>query len=114
MYPENFIEKFLATLGFLLGVIVFLSALIVTITWLQFLVPLGLNVNVSSFLLMLSFRILATTSIVAQVVLKMDVCHQIHLILGRLFLNTMKSTCKKEFSILTGISSVDPTGSRIY
>jgi hypothetical protein len=33
---------------------------------------LGLNVDVSSFLLMLSFMILAATSIVALVVLKND------------------------------------------
>jgi hypothetical protein len=39
-------------------------------TWLHFLVPLGLNVNVAYFLLMLSFMILAATSIVAPVVLK--------------------------------------------
>jgi hypothetical protein len=50
---ENFIEKFSAALGFLSGVIAFLSGLIVTMTWLHFSVPLGLNVDVSSFLLML-------------------------------------------------------------
>jgi hypothetical protein len=111
--PENFVEKFLAALGFLLGVIAFLSGLIVTMTWLHFLVPLGLNVNVSSFLLMLSFMILAATSIVAPVVLKMDVCHQILLILGKPFLNTMKSTGTKEFLILTRISSAVPTRSQI-
>jgi hypothetical protein len=88
--PENFIEKFLAALGFLSCVIASLSVLIVNMTWLHFLVPLGLNVNVSSFLLMLSFMILAATSVVALVVLKMDVYHQIPLILGRPFLNTMK------------------------
>jgi hypothetical protein len=75
MHLENFVEKFLTALGFLSGLITFLSSLIVTMTWLHFLVPLGLNVNVSSFLLMLSFMILAATSIVAPVVLKMDVCH---------------------------------------
>jgi uncharacterized membrane protein YedE/YeeE len=112
-HPENFIEKFLAALGFLLGVIAFLSGLIVTMTWLHFLVCLGLNVNVSSFLLMLSFMILAATSIVALVVLKMDVCRQIPLIFRRPFLNTMKSTGTKEFPILTGISSAVPTGSQI-
>jgi hypothetical protein len=53
-----------------LGVIAFHSGLIVTMTWLHFLVPLGLNVNVAYFLLMLSFMILAATSIVAPVVLK--------------------------------------------
>jgi hypothetical protein len=111
--PENFIEKFLAALGFLLGVIAFLSGLIVTMTWLHILVPLGLNVYVSSFLLMLSFMILAVTSIVALVVLKMDVCHQIPLILGRPFLNTTNSTGTKEFPILTGISYTVPTNSRI-
>jgi hypothetical protein len=67
---ENFIEKFSVVLGFLSGVIAFLSGLIVTMTWLHFLVPLCLNVNVSSFLLMLSFMILAATTIVAPVVLK--------------------------------------------
>jgi hypothetical protein len=67
---ENFVEKFSAALGFLSGVIAFLSGLIVTMTWLHFSVPLGLNVNVSSLLLMLSFMILAATSIVAPVVLK--------------------------------------------
>jgi hypothetical protein len=82
-------------------------------TWLHFLVPLCLNVNVNSFLLMLSFIILAATSIVAPVVLKMDVCRQILLILVRPFLNTMKSTCMKEFLILTRISSTVPTGSWI-
>jgi hypothetical protein len=71
---------------------------------------MGLNVNVSSFLLMLSFMILAATSIVASVVLKMDVCHQIPFILGMPFLNTMKSTGTKEFLILIGISSMVPTG----
>jgi hypothetical protein len=110
---ENFVEKFLAALGFLSVVIVFLSVLIVTMTWLHFLVPLGLNVNVSSFLLMLSFMILAATSIVALVVLKMDVYHQIPLILGRPFLNTTKFIGMKEFLNLTGISSAVPTRSQI-
>jgi hypothetical protein len=108
---ENFVEKFLAMLGFLLGAIAFLSGLIVTMTWLHFLVPMGLNVNVCSFLLMLSFIMLAATSIMALVVFKMDVCHQIPLILGRPFLNTTKSIGPKEFPILNGISSVVPTGS---
>jgi membrane-associated phospholipid phosphatase len=85
---ENFVEKILAALGFFSGVIAFLSSLIMTMTWLHFLVPLGLNVNVSSFLLMLSFMILVATSIVAPVVLKMVICHQLPLILGRPFLNT--------------------------
>jgi hypothetical protein len=70
MRQENIIEKFLAALGFLLGVIAFLSGLIMTMTWLHFSVPLGLNVDVSSFLLVLSFMILVATSIVALVVLK--------------------------------------------
>jgi hypothetical protein len=113
MHPENFVEKFLAMMGFLSGVIAFLSDLIVTMTWLHFLVRLGLNVKVSSFLLMLSFMMLAATSIMALVVHKMEVCHQIPLILGRLFLNTTKSTGTKEFLILTGISSAMPTGSQI-
>jgi hypothetical protein len=67
---ENFVEKFSAALDFLSSAIAFLFGLIVTMTWLHFSVPLGLNVDVSSFLLMLSFMILATTSIVAPVVLK--------------------------------------------
>jgi hypothetical protein len=65
MRRENFVEKFSVVLGFLSGVIAFLSGLIMTMTWLHFAVPLGLNVDVSSFLLMLSFTILAGTSIVA-------------------------------------------------
>jgi hypothetical protein len=67
---ENFVEKFSPVLGFLLCVIAFLSGLIMTMPWLHFSVPLGLNVNVSSFLLILSFMILAATSIVAPVVIK--------------------------------------------
>jgi hypothetical protein len=55
MHQENFVEKSSAALDFLPGVIAFLSGLIVTMTWLHFSVPFGLNVNVSSFLLMLSF-----------------------------------------------------------
>jgi hypothetical protein len=113
MRLENFIKKFLAALGFLLDVIAYLSSLIVTMTWLHFLVPLGLNVNVSSFMLMLSFMIVAATSIVAPVVLKMDVRHQIPLIHRKPFLNTTKSTGMKEFPILTRISSTVPTGSQI-
>jgi hypothetical protein len=70
MHRENFVQKILAALGFLSGVIAFLSGLIVTMTWLHFLVPLGLNVDVSSLLLILSFMILAATSIVAPMVLK--------------------------------------------
>jgi hypothetical protein len=81
--PENYVEKILAALGFLSSVIAFLSDLIVTITWLHFLVPTGLNV------------ILVATSIVASVVLKMDVYHQIPFILGRPFLNTTKSIGKR-------------------
>jgi hypothetical protein len=60
-------EKFSVALGFLLGVIAFLSGLIMTMTWFHFLVPLGL---LSSFLLMLSYKILVATTIVAPVVLK--------------------------------------------
>jgi hypothetical protein len=97
MRRENFDEKILAALGFLLGVIAFLSGLIVTMTWMHFLEPLGLNVNVSSFLLMLSFLIPPVMSIVAPMVLKKDVCHQIPLNLGRPFLNTTKSIGTKEF-----------------
>jgi hypothetical protein len=70
MRRENFVEKFSPALGFLSGAIAFLSGIIVTMTWLYFLVPLGLNVDVSSFQLILSFMILAATSIVAPVVLK--------------------------------------------
>jgi hypothetical protein len=69
MHQENSIEKFSASLGFLSSVIAVLTSLIVTMTWLHFLIPLGLNVNVSSYLLMLSFMILATTPIMALVVL---------------------------------------------
>jgi hypothetical protein len=58
-------------------------------------------------------KILDATSIVAPVVLKMDVCRQIPLILGRPFLNTTKSIGMKEFLILTEISSRAPTGRRI-
>jgi hypothetical protein len=57
--------------------------------------------------------ILAATSIVAPVVLKMDIYCQIALILGRPLLNTTKSTTMKEFSIITGISFAVPTGSQI-
>jgi hypothetical protein len=67
---ENFIEIFLAALGFLSGVITFCSGLIMTMTWLHYTVPLGLNMNVSSFPLMLSFMSLAATSIMAPAVLK--------------------------------------------
>jgi hypothetical protein len=69
-HQEIFIEKFSVALGFLSVVIALLSGLIMTMTWLHFSVPFGLNVDVSSFLLMLSFMILAATSIVAPVVLK--------------------------------------------
>jgi hypothetical protein len=110
---ENFIEKSSVVLGFFLGVIAFLSSLIMTMTWLHFLVPLGLNVNVSSFLLMLSFMILAATSIVALLVLKMDVHCQISFILRRPFLNTTKSIGTKGFPIVTRISSAVPTESQI-
>jgi hypothetical protein len=69
-HRENFVEKFSAVPGFLSGVIALLYGLIMTMTWLHFLVPLGLNVSVSSFLLILSFMILAATKIMAPVVLK--------------------------------------------
>jgi hypothetical protein len=69
---ENFLEKFSAALGFLSGVIAFLSSLIMTMTWLHCSVPMGLNVNASFFLLMLSFMIPDATSIVAPAVLKND------------------------------------------
>jgi hypothetical protein len=63
-------RKFSAALGFLLGVIAFRSGLIVAMTRLHYLVPLGLNVNVFSFPLMLSFMIPAAISIVATAVLR--------------------------------------------
>jgi hypothetical protein len=66
-HRENFVEKFSAEIGFLSGVIAFFSNLIMTMTWLHFMVPLGLNVDVSSLLLMLNFMILAATSTVALV-----------------------------------------------
>jgi hypothetical protein len=49
MRRENFVEKFSTTLGFLSGVIAFLSGLIMTMSLLHISVPLGLNVDVSSF-----------------------------------------------------------------
>jgi hypothetical protein len=69
-HRENFIEKFLVALGFLSGVIAFLASLIVTMTWLHCSVPLGLNVNVSSFSLILSSMIPAAMSIMAPTILK--------------------------------------------
>jgi hypothetical protein len=70
MHRENFVENFSVVLDFLSSVIAFFSGLIMTMTWLHFLVPLGLNVNVYSSLLMLNFVILAATSIMAQMVQK--------------------------------------------
>jgi hypothetical protein len=70
MHLENFGKKFSAALGFLSGVIAFRSSLIMTMTSLHYLVPLGLNVNVSSFPLTLSLMIPAATSNVASTVLK--------------------------------------------
>jgi hypothetical protein len=70
MCRENFVEKISAALGFLSGVTTFLSSLIVTMTWLHCSAPLGLNVEVSFFPLILSFMIPAATSIVAPAVLK--------------------------------------------
>jgi hypothetical protein len=67
---EKFGKKFSAALGFLSGVIAFCSGLIVTMTWLHYLVPLGLNVSVSSSPLMLSLMIPVTPSIMAPAVLK--------------------------------------------
>jgi hypothetical protein len=111
---RKFCRKILfVALGFLSGVIAFYSGLIITMTWSHYSVPLGLNLNVSSFQLMLSFMILAATSIMATVVLKNGVptisgiCRQASI------LSTMKSTGMKEFLILTGISSTIPTGRRI-
>jgi hypothetical protein len=60
-HGENFGEEFSAVLCFLSGVIAFHSSLIVTMTWLHYLVPLGLNVNVSSFPPMWSLMIPAAT-----------------------------------------------------
>jgi hypothetical protein len=67
---ENFVEKFSTALGFQSSVIAFLSHLIMKLTWLHYSAPLGLNVNVSSVPLVLSFMILAAITIVAPVVLK--------------------------------------------
>jgi hypothetical protein len=67
---ENFGEKFLVALGFLSGVIAFRSGLIMTMTWLHYSVLMGLNVNVSSFPLMLRLMIPTATSIMALAVLK--------------------------------------------
>jgi hypothetical protein len=67
---RKFRRKFSAALGFWSSVIAFLSGLIMTMTWLHFSVPMDLNVNVSSFLLMLSFMILAAAAIMAPIVLK--------------------------------------------
>jgi hypothetical protein len=53
----DFIEKFSAALGFISGVMASLSGPFVNLTWWHCLMPFGLNVNVSSFLLMLSFMI---------------------------------------------------------
>jgi hypothetical protein len=69
-HQKKFVEEFLAALGFLSGAIAFLSGMVMTMTWLYFSVPLCLNVDVSSFLLILSFMILAATSIMATMVLK--------------------------------------------
>jgi hypothetical protein len=68
--PRKFHRKILGSAGFISGVMTFHSSLIVTLTWLHCSIPLGLNVNVSSFPLMLSFMILAATSIATPAVLK--------------------------------------------
>jgi hypothetical protein len=52
---RKFSRKILDCARLLIGCHSILSCLIVTMTWLHFLVRLGLNVDVSSFLLMLSF-----------------------------------------------------------
>jgi hypothetical protein len=114
MRRENFIEKFSTALGFLSGVIAFLTGLIVTMTWLHFLVPLSLNVDVSSSLPMLSFMIRATTTIIASVVLKNGLPRMSSIWQQTFILSTTKSTSTKEFLILTGISSVIPTGCRVH
>jgi hypothetical protein len=67
---EDFVEKISAALGFLSSVIAFRSTLIMTMTQLNCSVPSGLNVNVYSFSLTLSFIIPAATSIMAPAVLK--------------------------------------------
>jgi hypothetical protein len=69
-HREFFFKKLSAALGFLSGVKASRSGLIVTMTWLHYSVLLGLNVNVSSFLLILSLMIPVATSIVAPAVLK--------------------------------------------
>jgi hypothetical protein len=70
MCRVDFIEKFLVALGFLSGVMASLSGPSVNLTWWHCSVPFNLNVNVSSFPLLLSFMILAATSIMAPVVLR--------------------------------------------
>jgi hypothetical protein len=92
IHPENFVEKFLDALGFLSSVIAFFFGLIVTMTWLHFLVPLGLN----------------GSSGTQDGCLSSDTTHS-----WRPILNTMKSTGTKEFPIHTGISSAVPTGNQI-
>jgi hypothetical protein len=69
-HRENFSKKFSSALGFLSSVMAFYSGLIVAMTWLHCSAPLGLNVNVSSILLMLSLMIPTATSIMALAVLK--------------------------------------------
>jgi hypothetical protein len=70
MCKVDFIEKFLAMMGFISGVMTSPSGPSVNLTLWHCSVPFGLNVNVSSFPLMLSFMIPAATSIVAPTVLR--------------------------------------------
>jgi hypothetical protein len=110
---RKFCRKISAALGFLSGVIAFLSSLIVTMTCLHISVPLCFNVNVSSFLLLLSFMILIAKSIVAPVVLRNGLPRMRGIWWQTSILSTMKSTGMKELPSLTGITSAIPTRHQI-
>jgi hypothetical protein len=73
-------------------------------------VLLGLNVDVSSFVLKLSFMILAATWIVVVVVLKNGLTRMSGIWWQTSILSTTKSTGTKEFLILIGIPSAIRTG----
>jgi hypothetical protein len=109
----DFIEKFLAVLGFLLGVMVSLSGPSVNLTWWHYLVPFGLNVNVSSFPLMLSFIIQAATSIMAMTVLRNGLPRMSGIRQQTSISSTIKCTGMKELLIFTRTSSAIPIGRRI-
>jgi hypothetical protein len=113
MHRENFSKNLLTTLVFLSGVIAFRSSLIMTMTWLHCLVPLGLNVNVSSFPMMSSLMILAITSIVALAVVKNGLPRINGVRQQTSISSAMKSMGMKEFLILTRISSTIPIGCQI-